>query len=155
DEPAQTLQANRDRKALTFAPDGASFIYADEKKLAFADAARGAALASLNLPADPIAAAFGPNGRSLAILTREGLVHHWSVGTRTVGSAAPMDMELWKRRVQRSPHGAIAYSPDGLLVAASSAGRVMLMESVNGKQWYGFDRQLGDGDVQALAFSPD
>src|SRR5262249_7544340 len=107
------------------------------------------------LDGEPIALAVGPNGRNLAVMTRDGLVHHWSVGIRGVGAAEPKDLELWRKRVQRSPRPAMAYSPDGLLVAASSAGLVVVMESVNGKQWYGFDRQLGDGDVQALAFSPD
>jgi WD40 repeat protein len=155
DERAHAIEAKRERTAMTFSPNGNHVVFADDKQLVFVDTARGARLTSLELDGEPIALAIGPNGRNLAVMTRDGLVRHWSVGVRGVGAADPKDLELWRKRVQRSPRPAMAYSPDGLLIAASSAGRVVLMESVNGKQWYGFDRQLGDGDVQALAFSPD
>jgi WD40 repeat protein len=154
--PSHVLAAGAERSAVVaFAPDGERLVYADgAKMLRFADPARGSVLPGMALSADPLSAAFGPNGRSLAVQTRDGLLHQLSVGPR-LGDKEPKDLELWKKRVQRAPRGAVAVSPDGLLVAASSAGRVVLLESVSGRQWYGMDRQLGEGDVQTIAFSRD
>jgi WD40 repeat protein len=140
---------------LALAPTGDLLAFTNGKKLALADPARGTAFPGLAFPAEPLAAAFGPNGRNLAVITRDGLLHFWSLGRRPGTADAPADLELWRKRVQRSPRAAVAVSPDGLLVAASSAGRVLLLDAVRGQPFYGFDRQLGDGDVQALAFSPD
>ena len=153
---SHTLESTAERPVVAFSPDGNRVVFASgDKKLAFADPARGTVFEHpMALSSEPLSVAFGPNGRNLLVLNRDGLVHHWSVGQREIGRE-PADMELWKKRVQRSQRGAVAYSPGGLLVAASSAGRVVVLDSVSGKQWYGFDRQLGEGDVQALVFSPD
>jgi WD40 repeat protein len=156
-EPAYKLATKAGKiPFIAFTPDGERIAYAGgEKSIHFADPGRGTEFAPLTLPADAQAAAFGPNGRSLAIITRDGLLTHWSISARGPGNVPPKDLELWKKRVQRASRASVAISPNGLLIAASSVGRVLLLESISGKQWYGFDRQLGDGDVHSIAFSPD
>jgi WD40 repeat protein len=156
-EPAYKLASTAEKIAfIAYTPDGERIAYAGgEKTLRFADPGRGAAFAPLYLTAEPQSAAFGPNGRSLAVITRDGLLTQWSISARGPGNVEPKDLELWKKRVQRAPRAAVAVSPNGLLIAASSVGRVLLLESISGRQWYGFDRQLGDGDVHCVAFSPD
>jgi hypothetical protein len=103
---------------------------------------------------EPISAAFGPNGRNLLVLTRDGQLIQRSVGKRN-GDEPPKDFEVWRKRVQRASHGAVAIAPNGLQVASTSAGRILLLEAVSGRQWHGLDRQLGEGEVQTVAFSPD
>lgn len=157
DEPAYKLASKAEKiPFIAFTPDGERIAYAGgEKTLHIADPGRGTEFAPLPLPADVQAAAFGPSGRSLAIITRDGLLTCWSMSARGPGNNQPKDLELWRKRVQRASRAAVAISPNGLLIAASSVGRVLLLESISGKQWYGFDRQLGDGDVHSIAFSPD
>jgi roadblock/LC7 domain-containing protein len=55
----------------------------------------------------------------------------------------------------RSDRVAAAFSPDGRLFAVSSAGRVMIMEAVNGRPMQSIERRFGEGDVRCLTFSPD
>ena len=156
DQPAYKFDSKAEKiPFIVFTHDGERIAYAGgDKTLHFADAGRGSGYAALALTADPLAASFGPNDRNLAVITRDGLLTYWSTSPRGPGIVAK-DLELWKKRVQRSPRASVVVSPNGLLVAASSVGRVLLLESVSGRQWYGFDRQLGDGDVHAMAFSPD
>jgi WD40 repeat protein len=156
-EPAYKLTSKAEKiPFIAYAADGERIAYASgNKSIVFADPGRGTEFAPLYLTADAQAAAFGPNGRSFAVITRDGLLTHWSVSPRGPGEIEPKDLELWKKRVQRASRAAVAISPNGLLIAASSVGRVLLLESVSGRQWHGFDRQLGDGDVNAIAFSPD
>jgi WD40 repeat protein len=157
ERPTLVIPTSAERAPLlVHSPDGARLVFADgDKKLAFADAdaRRGSLYAGLSLSADPLAAAFSPTGRHLAVQTRDGWLRHWMLTPRDGRDVK--DLEIWTKRVQRGNRGAVAYSPDGLLVAVFSAGRVVLVDSVNGRQWYGFDRQFGEGDVQALAFSRD
>jgi WD40 repeat protein len=155
DRPSLTIAAGLERMpVLAHSPDGNRIAFADAgKKLVFADPMRGTTFQGLTLSSDPLAAAFAPNGRFLAVHTRDGWLRHWMLGLRDGGEVT--DTEIWTKRVQRGSRGAVAYSPDGLLVAVFSGGRVVLVDSVNGRQWHGFEREFGEGDVQALAFSPD
>ncbi len=157
EQPAYKLKSKAEQiPFIAYTPDGERIAYpGGEKALHIADPGRGTDFAPLPLAFDPLAAAFGPNGRNLAVITRDGLLSYWSISPRGPGNVEPKDLELWKKRVQRAPRASVAISPNGLLIAASSVGRVLLLESVSGRQWYGFDRHLGDGGVQAIAFSPD
>jgi len=154
--PSHHLSSKSERPVVAFTRNGDRIAYSEgDKKLTLADPARGSVLPhSLTFTAEPISASFGPNGRNLLVLTRDGLLHQWSVSKRD-DNQAPKDFEMWKKRVQRAHSGSVAFSPNGLLVASTSAGRVLLLEAVGGRQLHGLDRQLGDGQVETVAFSLD
>jgi hypothetical protein len=62
---------------------------------------------------------------------------------------------LWTKRVARSDRTGLQFSPDGRLLAVSSAGRVMLLDAVIGRPIQSLERRFGEGDVRCLSFSPD
>ena len=82
-------------------------------------------------------------------------------GRSTAGEGVPTSSstvaprELWKARVQRGPFGALAVSPDGRQVAASSAVRLVVLDTTDGSLVYGHDRESEDGPIRGVAFSPD
>jgi hypothetical protein len=59
------------------------------------------------------------------------------------------------KRVARSDRAATQFSPDGRLLAVTSAGRVSLLETVTGRPVATLERKFGEGDVRAIAFSRD
>jgi WD40 repeat protein len=146
--PARTIKsASTGITVLACTPDGKQVAFADgQKRIVVADPVSGAS-DSIILDAEPIAMSYSPATRQLAVLTRDGQLHLRSTGDKR--------NEHWKKRVQRAAKGAVAFSPDGLLVASSSVGRTQIFEAVTGRSMRGLDRQFGDGDVHALAFSPD
>ena len=154
ERPTLVIPTTIDRGlVLAHAPDGNRIVFADaDRKLVFADPRRGTIFRGLDLPADPIAVAFDPTGRRLAVHTRDGWLRHWIISPRDGRDG--QDTRTWTRRVQRGNRGAVAYSPNGLLVAVFSGGRVVLLDSTSGREWRGFNREFGEGNVQALAFSP-
>src|SRR5439155_13451213 len=91
-----------------------------------------------------------PDGQKLALLGGGGFVRRW----RITPGAGPGE-EVWQLRVPRSPGGGIAVSPDGRLVAAASAYRVVVVEAATGRTLPGVGERNADGIVRSLAFTPD
>ena len=86
----------------------------------------------------------------MAVLGRDGFVRLWQI---TPGDGP--GEEVWQLRVPRSPGGGIAVSPDGRLVAAASAYRVVVVEAATGRTLPGVGERNADGIVRSLAFTPD
>lgn len=82
------------------------------------------AAGTLTLPCDGLvtAAAFSPDGRTLATVGPEGLVRFWDTEERR--ETAAFDLEFGRQRVT-----ALAFAPDGLTLAAGGvAGRLVLID---------------------------
>jgi len=144
DTPAESVSV------MAVAPGGRRLVYLNEdQKLTVLDTKSGKATGTVELASRPAAAALTANGRILAVVTRDG-------AARMYGLSANGGVEsLWTKRVARSDRVAAAFSPDGRLFAVSSAGRLILLESVTGRQFRVLERRFGEGDVRAVAFSPD
>src|SRR5262249_2581129 len=150
-EPARSWDAAADGvSVLALAPDGRRLVFSDgDQKLAVLDTRTGKATGTVELASRPVAASLTANGRVIAGVTRGG-------AARTYGLAASGAVEsLWTKRVARADRVAAGFSPDGRLFAVSSAGRVVILESVTGRQMHALERKFGEGDVRALAFSTD
>jgi hypothetical protein len=120
-----------------------------DQKLTVLDPKTGKATGTAEFASRPVAAGLTANGRVLAVVTRDGAarVYHLSAN----GALDP----LWTKRVARSERPTAQFSPDGRLLAVSSAGRVMLLDAVTGRSMHSVERRFGEGDVRCLAFSPD
>ena len=141
---------------LATAPDGQRILFNQTShKLTFADPVRGTTSTGLEFSSEASAIALAPNNRCVAVVTRDGFLRHWQIGISEGDGGKSSSFELWARRVQRGIRGSVAFSPDGLLIAAYSGGRVCLFDAATGRQWYGFERKFGEGDVHAVAFSAD
>jgi hypothetical protein len=150
-EPARSWDSGADLVSVVAAdPAGRRVVYADGgQKLTVLDPKTGKATGTAELPARPVAAALAANGRILAVATLGG-------AARVYGLASSGAVEsLWLKRVARSDRTAMQFSPDGRLLAVSSAGRVAVLESVTGRPLTSLDRKFGEADVRAIAFSPD
>jgi WD40 repeat protein len=92
--------------------------------------------------------AFAPDGRSLASGSTDGRVGLWSLDGSPPPQARP-DLAI------DGPVLALAYSPDGRLLAAGSEGLVRLWDLSVGGQAAAVGLHDLRGRVNALAFSPD
>ncbi|MBO0700367.1 MAG: PQQ-binding-like beta-propeller repeat protein, partial [Zavarzinella sp.] len=158
-EPVQSATADPARSwdsagagvhVVAGSPNGARVVFSDgEQQLAVLDPKTGKVTGTAVFASRPVAAALTANGRVLAVVTRDGAarVYHLSAG----GVLEP----LWTKRVSRSDRAAAQFSPDGRLLAVSSAGRVMLLDAVTGRPMQSLERRFGEGDVSCLSFSPD
>lgn len=120
-----------------------------EKELAMLKIADRTMEAKLELDTVPLAVAYAPNGRHVAIVGRDGWIRYRGQ------FAGGKDNQYWMRRVQRAEHSTISFSPDGRWVATVSAGRVMVFDTLNGRQLAGLERRFGEGEVRNVQFSPD
>ena len=155
DRPAFTVASKLNSVPFAaWSRDQRQFAFPDnENRIRLGDPAVGTVHTDLPMPAEPVAAAYSLSGRHLAVHLRSGWLRYWMLGSTVAG--APPSQELWTKRVQRNRRGAVAVSPDGMIVAVFSAGRVVLTDPINGRQWHAFERELFDGDVQTIVFSPD
>jgi WD40 repeat protein len=150
-EPARSWETGEEAVvALALAPGGRRLVYAaGDQRLAVLETRTGTVTGHATLSGPPVAAGLTANGRILGVVTRDGTA-------RVHGLAADGKLEtLWTRRVARASRIAAGFSPDGRVFAASSAGRVMLIEAVAGRPMHSLERRFGEGDVRALAFSAD
>lgn len=150
-EPARSWDSATDTvSVIATTPIGQRVVFVDgDQKLTVLDPKSGKATGTAELPARPAAATLTAHGRILAVVTRDGAV-------RVYGLSAVGKLEsLWVKRVARSDHPAAQFSPDGRVLAVSSAGRVTVLEAVTGRPLTVLERKFGEGDVRALAFSPD
>jgi hypothetical protein len=150
-EPARSWDSKAEAVGvLAVAPRGQRVVFSDgEQKLTILDPKTGRTSGNADVPGRPLAASLTANGRLLAVVTREGAVRVFGL------SAAGALDAWWVKRVARSERAAVQFSPDGRLLAVSSAGRVSLLESVTGRPFATLERKFGEGDVRAIAFSPD
>ena len=150
-DPARSWDSAADAVGVVaVAPAGGRAVYSDgDTRLTILDPRTGKSAGAAELPARPVAAALTANGRILAAVTRDGAVRVSAL------SATGALESLWLKRVARSDRAAIHFSSDGRVVAASSAGRVTVLESVTGRQLAALERKFGEGDVRAVALSPD
>ncbi|HKB06013.1 MAG TPA: PQQ-binding-like beta-propeller repeat protein [Gemmataceae bacterium] len=158
-EPAQSATAEPARSwdstavavgVLAGSPDGGRVVFSDgEQKLTILDVKTGKVTGTAEFASRPVAATLTANGRVLAVVTRDGAarVYHLSPD----GSLEPQ----WSKRVARSDRAAAQFSPDGRLLAVSTAGRVMILDAVTGRPMQSVERRFGEGDVRCLVFSPD
>ena len=143
-------------RSVAVSSDGKKVAYAgpagEEPRIVIADAGKGTTLRVLPPPHTAgLALAFSPDGKRLAVVGRDGFLRVWPV-ERPTGS----DTELWKVRIQRGLHGGVAFSPDGKLLAASSSGRLAVVNAADGKENFYLDRvDFDDGIFQHVVFSPD
>jgi hypothetical protein len=150
-EPVRSWDSKSDALGvLAVAPGGQRVVFSDgEQKLMILDPKTGRMLGTAEVPGRPLAVTLTANGRILAVVTREGAV-------RVFGLSASGALDAWwVKRVARSDRAAVQFSPDGRLLAVSTAGRVTLLEAVTGRPFATLERKFGEGDVRAIAFSPD
>jgi hypothetical protein len=158
-EPAESATAESARSwdsstaevgVLGVAPRGRRVVFLDgDHKLTLLDSRTGRTTGAAEVTGRPLAAALTANGRILAVLTSEGAVRVYGLGP--AGTLDPR----WVKRVARSDRAATQFSPDGRLLAVTSAGRVSLLETVTGRPVATLERKFGEGDVRAIAFSRD
>lgn len=150
-EPARSWDSATDAVSVLAAdPAGQRAVFSDgDQKLTLLDAKTGKAVGPIELSSRPVAASLTANGRILAVVTRDGAAR-----TYRLSAAGALEL-MWTKRVARADRVAAGFSPDGRLLAVSSAGRVVLLDSVTGRQMAGLERRFGEGDVRCLAFSPD
>jgi WD domain, G-beta repeat len=150
-EPARSWDAAADGvSVLALAPGGRRLVFSDgDQKLTVLDVRIGKATGIVELASRPVAASLTANGRVLAVVTRDGAARIYGLAAN--GAVEP----LWTKRVARADRVAAGFSPDGRLFAVSSAGRVVILESVTGRQMHALERRFGEGDVRTLVFSAD
>jgi hypothetical protein len=150
-DPARSWESGADRvSVLAGSPTGGRVVFSDgEQRLAVLDAGTGKVTGLAELASRPVAASLTANGRVLAAVTRDGAARVYYLSA--TGALDP----LWTKRVARSDRIAAQFSPDGRLLAVSSAGRVMLLDAVTGRPMQTLERRFGEGDVRCLSFSPD
>lgn len=160
-DPAKPLPAKYSRsllehstgcKAVAVSADGKKVAYSGtEMKTVIADAATGKTIRVLPVQTQGLALAFDPDGEKLLILGRDGFLRLFAVGPLADGG----DGELWKVRIQRGQRGAVAFSPDGKLVAASSSGVLKVALAADGSELFTVGGLFDNGLFQQVAFSPD
>ncbi len=166
-DPAKPLPAKPSRKLIEFAteirsvavsPDGKKLAYsgtdpAGNARIAIADAVGGKTIRVLPTQTIGLAVAFSPDSSKLALVGRDGFLRLWATDQVVDGVE---DTDLWRVRVQRGPRGAVAFSPDGKLIAASSASLLLVVDAANGNEAFTLERRnYEDGIFQQVAFSPD
>ena len=150
-EPARSWDSATDAvNVVAVARAGQRVVFVDSgQKLTVLDPKSGTTTGTAELPASPAAAALSSNGRILAVVTKDGAARVYAL------SAAGKLDTLWMKRVARSDRPSVQFSPDGRVVAVSSAGRVTILEAVTGRHLRVLERKFGEGDVRGLAISPD
>jgi WD40 repeat protein len=143
-----------DPRSVAVSPDGARVAYSGgAARVVIADAATGKTLRVLPVETIGLGLAFSPDSKTLAVLGRDAFLRLWPVDA---GSADAKDTDLWRVRVQRSPRGSVAFSPDGKMVAATAATLLRVVDATTGEVHFDLDRRdLDDGVFQQVAFSPD
>lgn len=149
--------AGHDRfaQALAFAPDGRVLVAGgSDGAIRVWDPALGTSAGSIGGHATPVlAAAFSPDGRTIATGDREGIVKIWN---RSAAEKAGFQFSTeCKSAAPKFGHeiGALAFSPDGLILAVAKDSCVQLWDI---SSWTMAEELVGnDGKIHCLAFSHD
>ena len=163
-DPSKLLPAKPARRLTEFAagprsaavsPNGKRIAYSGgDARIVIADAASGQTLRVLPTKTTALALSFSPDSTKLAVIGRDGFLRLWPLDARAAADGE--DADLWRIRVQRAPHAAVAFSPDGKLVAATSATLLNVIDAATGEKTFDFDRRdFEDNVFQQIAFSPD
>jgi WD40 repeat protein len=128
-----------------FTPDGKLLaLHAGGSAVMLLDGLMGKPLGALEHPSNVLAMAISPDGRRLGTAAGR-TVRLWDLESRQLMQAFP---------AFRASCEALAFSPDGRLLAAGSReGRVRLWDTTSFRE--SADHDWGFGDVNELRFSPD
>jgi WD40 repeat protein len=160
-DPARGIVGGPDRRlaewaagprAIAVSPDGKKVAYSGQsERIVVADAATGKTIRVLPGKTIGLGLAITADGSKLAVVGRDAFLRMWSIDV-----AGGEDSDLWRVRLQRAPRAAVAISPDGLLVAATSATMIKVVSSTTGEVVAQLDRRdIDDGIFQHVAFTPD
>ncbi|MBA4065921.1 MAG: hypothetical protein C0501_19825 [Isosphaera sp.] len=147
-KPARTLTEHAAGcRSVAVSADGKAVAYSgDARRTVVADAATGKTLRVVPADTAGMALAFAPDGKTVAVVGRDGWLR--------LAPAADGE-ERWKVRLQRGPRGAVAFSPDGTLIAAASSGTFKVVRSADGEEVFSAGGLFENGLFERLAFSPD
>lgn len=154
DKPTRTLTAfAAGCKAIALSPDGKKIAYSGESaRLVIANTADGSTERVLSNKTLSLCLAFTPDSENLAVIGRDGFLRLCRVRAPAAGEKD----YLWATRVQRNQMAAVAISPDGKVIAASSSTQLLFIAAADGTVLHAVSRQhYEDGPFQKLAFSND
>jgi WD40 repeat protein len=152
-KPSRTLSEHAaSPRAVAVSSDGRRVAYSGEaERVIVADAATGKAIRVLPVKTVGLGLAFTRDGSKLAVVGRDGFLRLWPIDAE-----GGEDSDVWRVRLQRAPRAAVAFSPDGTMVAATSATMIKVVNPVTGELIAQLDRsEVDDGVFQHVAFSPD
>ena len=131
---------------VAFSPDGTLFASGDAAGVKLWNTDRLEVVATMQPGGRIRAAAFSPDGKRLAAYS-SGRITVWNTTTRDEELAFPVD------KLDGSLRGAVAFSPDGeLLAVGEAAGHIHLFDSRTGRGRY--DLPGHRGSITGLAFIP-
>jgi len=130
-----------------YSPDGKRLATAgSDKNVRVWDAATGKAL--LTLSGQVSGLAFSPDGSRLATLGDDGTTRVWDASTGKALLALPTHAQP-----TGTVHHAVAFSPDGKLLATGGGGATQIWDMTTGKALLTLSGQTGT--TFSIAFSPD
>lgn len=139
-------------RSLAVSADGKKVAYSGtDAKTVVADAATGKTIQVLPVQTQALALAFDPAGEKLLMLGRDGWLRLFAAEP----AADKAKTELWQVRIQRGQRGAVAFSPNGKLIAASSSGVLKVALADEGTELFTVGGLFDNGLVQQVEFSPD
>ena len=151
--PSRTLKEQAaGPRAVAVSPDGRRVAYSGEAaRIIVADAVTGKTIRVLPVETIGLGLEFTPDGSKLAVVGRDAFLRLWPID-----AAGGEDSDVWRVRLQRAPRAAVAFSPDGAMVAATSATMIKVVNTATGEQVAQLDRRdIDDGVFQHVSFSPD
>jgi WD40 repeat protein len=151
----EVYPGNSVEATVAFSPDG-RFLACHDDLIVWEIETRECAL-ELD---DGLSVAFAPDGKEVATIFLDDTVRRWVLPSRQALPA--ISMPSAKSRRDRSPTGALAYSPDGKNIAivyeifhGPVRSHILLLGRNTGKPRLEIVTDFGFGHPSAIAFSPD
>ena len=151
--PSRTLKEQAaGPRAVAVSSDGRRVAYSGEAaRIVVADAVTGKTIRVLPVETIGLGLEFTPDGSKLAVVGRDAFLRLWPID-----AAGGEDSDVWRVRLQRAPRAAVAFSPDGAMVAVTSATMIKVVNTATGEQIAQLDRRdIDDGVFQHVSFSAD